>query len=794
MDILREQHSLVESALAYAGRGWLVVVLHGVQSQGNRLTCDCHKGRDCPNPGKHPRAAAWQTLATTDLNTIEGWWHQWPTSNVGILLGRASGVVDVEGDSPEAQIESERLLGGLRTPCYRSNRSVHRLFRLPPELVSSSTVAKVGNLELRLGTPKAAQSVVPPSLHASGIRYAWLPGLSPDDCSPAAFPPVLVELMQSQSLSNRNGHATDKELSFTMGADCDDLATAPGVAEGDRHKQLCRLVGSHLARFGPTPELWQLAYVWAERCHPPLPSDEVTKTVNRLAERETAKRFNGTTTAWTAQQAASPVIRPKVPGYRPFPTDVLLEPLRGLVLAGSKAIGCDPSFIALPALAATAAMLGNSRRIRLKGNWTEPAILWTAIVGYSGDKKTPAKMLALNPVYELQREAFAEATDQAAKYEEAKARYELELTRWKRNPIGDPPTKPAPPIARRVVVSDTTVEALAPILRDNVHGVLLARDELDGWFGSFDRYASGRGSDIPNWLSIHNALPITVDRKSGGTIFVDRAAVSICGGIQPRILRKSMRGVLRDSGMLARFVYAMPPRTKTGWTDATVEPSVMAHYASALDSLRELGRDAWQGEAFEPVELPLSREGLQLFKDHCNRLADERAVANDDVASVLSKLEAAAARLALIFQCLANPREPVSGENMRRGVDLADWFGHEAQRIFGIADETPVDEGLRRLAEWIAGRGGRITARELQQGRRDVTSAAEAEQRLMQLASSGYGTFGFEHQHTGRPVQVFRLHEASTSTEVEKPREKTTCVDVDSVDGSQNEDCERGWL
>jgi hypothetical protein len=34
--------------------------------------------------------------------------------------------------------------------------------------------------------------------------------------------------------------------------------------------------------------------------------------------------------------------------FRPFPVDALPEPIRGFVDAGSRAIGCDPSYLALP--------------------------------------------------------------------------------------------------------------------------------------------------------------------------------------------------------------------------------------------------------------------------------------------------------------------------------------------------------------------------------------------------------------------------------------------------------------
>ena len=129
-------------------------------------------------------------------------------------------------------------------------------------------------------------------------------------------------------------------------------------------------------------------------------------------------------------------------------------------------------------------------------------------------------------------------------YEAELAHYEKALAEWKRdkNTTGEPPTKPEAPQAERCIVSDTTVEALAPLLLANPRGLLLARDELAGWIGSFDRYAGGKGgADAAHWLSMHNGESIVVDRKTGipRTIYVPQAAVCVCGGIQPAILHRA---------------------------------------------------------------------------------------------------------------------------------------------------------------------------------------------------------------------------------------------------------------
>ena len=67
------------------------------------------------------------------------------------------------------------------------------------------------------------------------------------------------------------------------------------------------------------------------------------------------------------------------------------------------------------------------------------------------------------------------------------------------------PRPESPPPCDRRLVSDTTVEALVPILEANPRGVVLEMDELSGWLRSFNEYKGGRGKDVPHYLSMHRA-------------------------------------------------------------------------------------------------------------------------------------------------------------------------------------------------------------------------------------------------------------------------------------------------
>lgn len=82
--------TLLDYALKYAALGAAVFPVHSVAN--GKCTC----GKDCEQPGKHPRIKGWQHDATTDSEQIEKWWTSWPNSNIAWALPENIVVVDVD--------------------------------------------------------------------------------------------------------------------------------------------------------------------------------------------------------------------------------------------------------------------------------------------------------------------------------------------------------------------------------------------------------------------------------------------------------------------------------------------------------------------------------------------------------------------------------------------------------------------------------------------------------------------------------------------------------------------------
>jgi hypothetical protein len=487
--------------------------------------------------------------------------------------------------------------------------------------------------------------------------------------------------------------------------------------------------------------------------------------------------------------------------FRPFPVTALPAPAREFVAAGAKAIGCDPSYLALPLLVALAAAVGNTRRLMLKRGWFAPAIIWAVVIGESGTAKTPAFRLVMRPVRRRQERALERYVEEMKRYQVELARWEKDFAAWKRsrNAAGDPPEKPEPPRAVRYVVSDTTVEALAPILLANPRGLLLARDELAGWFGSFDRYAGkGKaGSDAANWLSMFSAETVTVDRKTGTppTIYVPHAAVCVTGGIQPGILQKALGQEHRESGLAARPLLAYPPRRVKKWTEADIDPAAEARLVELFDRLYDLEPDADDEGNPQPGVVRLSPDAKAAWTAYYDAHAVEQADLTGDLAAAWAKLEEYAARLALVVHLTrwagGDPTlrnvENLDAASMAAGITLTEWFKGEARRVYAMLAETEPERDTRRLVEWIGRKGGSVTARQAQQGCRWLKAPGAAEDALGALVKAGRGRWEYvgPAPKGGCPTRTFTLSTPSPPHETPATDvEEVGSVDVDNVDAT----------
>ncbi len=120
----------------------------------------------------------------------------------------------------------------------------------------------------------------------------------------------------------------------------------------------------------------------------------------------------------------------------------------------------------------------------------------------------------------------------------------------------------------RLIVNDATVAKLGGLLNENQHGLLLVRDELAGLLARLD--AEDAQSERAFYLEAFNGDgAFTYDPIGRGTIHIERATISIIGGIQPSrvapLVRVAATGS-KDDGLLQRLQLAVWPDDLRNWT------------------------------------------------------------------------------------------------------------------------------------------------------------------------------------------------------------------------------------
>ena len=768
--------SALEAARSYVRRGWSPIAV--------------------PHRAKAPSIRGWQDLRLTN-NDLSKHFDGEP-KNVGVLLGVPSGnLVDLDLDSAEAVADAKIAAPPTNAIFGRKGKpSSHRLYRCSdPSPKTTRFVDPVDGEAICEIRSTGSQTLFPPSVHPSGDQVTWESDGEPGVVTAAELENAARAIAATAVLAKHwpaKGRRHDAALALAGG-----LLRA-GVLVGLAEGFVVAIAG--IAGDDEVEDRRRAV----ESTHQRIAAGRPATGWSTLSEIVGNKVVNAVRKWLKIPLGGVPSNPEAILPWRRFPVELLPEPFRSFVDAGAKAIGCDPAFIALPALATAAAAIGTTRCIRLKRSWEEPVMVWALTVGRSGTMRSPAFDLAVKPLRDQQAVAVQEYHDAMKEYEREEIKYEEALKKWKaktkaKGPKGDPPSKPKRPVLHRYICSDVTVEAIADVLQYAPRGLLLARDELSGLIRSFNAYRQGRGGDEAHWLEMFRAGELLVDRKTARTIYVRRAGVSICGTIQRGTLTRAFGREYFENGMIARFLLCDPPSPKKKWTESDVPRRVEANYAKVIRKLLTLRHTTIDGDPL-PVPVRLTdkakAEWVAFFDEHAAVQAD---LTDDDLAAAFSKLEGYAARFALIVhlirraagdQTLADAKA-VDEQSIRVGVALARWFCHETQRIYQSLGENEQQTEQRRLVDWIQRRGGSVTVREVQQNHRRYATAEEARAALELLVEAEIGKWvpPPPGPKGGRPSERFEVVYSANAYETSTPDSANGgFVDVDAVDRGEGAD------
>ena len=343
-----------------------------------------------------------------------------------------------------------------------------------------------------------------------------------------------------------------------------------------------------------------------------------------------------------------------------FPLELLPQPWRGWVADTAIGAGAPSAYVAQALLAAVAGLSGAGIVVHLAAAWTEPLVLWQALVGRASSGKSPA----LAPVRALL----------AALQEEFGG--------------GDAAgTKPF------FLLADGAAEPLAEALAAAPRGVMLWRDEPSGRLAFLD---DSMAKDRSRWLEAWQAGPVVLQGARHASRH-ERCPMSVLISIRPDRLLAALgkddprKGNPRqdEDGLAARLLY--------GWPDPPAFRPIAERRAArdeqALDLLRSIGRVA--RSPADPLVLALDESAAKAFNAFLAGLHGLVQRAEGLEADWLGKGSGTVARLAGVLALLAWAGSGVGGAPGKialefdggRGTPVVGLFA--AARLPGVRSRRP---------------------------------------------------------------------------------------------------------
>jgi replicative DNA helicase len=215
----------------------------------------------------------WADVATCDTKMLNGWFDNYPDSNIGIACGKRSGIIAIDIDAAHGGFDSLTELIGQhgalpQTPTSKTgNGGEHILFKHPGVEIRNSAGKLGKGIDIR---GDGGYIVAPPSVHPNGNVYEWV--IRPSEVELADMPEWMVELLREPEKPREKEQVEE--------------AT---IVEGGRNDYLTKMAGAMRRKgFSEDAIFSALQIDNREKCRPPLSDGEVLQ-ISKSVMRYTAE-------------------------------------------------------------------------------------------------------------------------------------------------------------------------------------------------------------------------------------------------------------------------------------------------------------------------------------------------------------------------------------------------------------------------------------------------------------------------------------------------------------------------
>lgn len=365
-----------------------------------------------------------------------------------------------------------------------------------------------------------------------------------------------------------------------------------------------------------------------------------------------------------------------------FPIHTFPAFIQKYILEINEKLNFPVDYIGASVLLAACVSVGMTHKARVKNGWEESLAIFLLLIGPPGINKSNPLAKAIEDIQKRDGLFFKDFIDKTKDYEKLKASKPKEKEKEEYE-------LPEPPIRKQSIIGDTTGEAMLCVLRDNPKGCGLIQDEGAGIFKALNRYNAGNEEET--LLSIFNNKAISINRKGGGSLYIENPFLAIGGTSQPEVIKEIFSKSNRnESGLSDRFIYAWPSNvSRPYFNEKELDYNVLLDYSTVIKRLFLL--DFKQTE-FGPAPhiLQFDADAKRAFIEWSNRNTDLiNQTDNNRFKSIYSKLEIYTIRLSLAMQliswgCHESEKEAIELKSVQAAIELAEYFRITAHKMAGL--------------------------------------------------------------------------------------------------------------
>ena len=373
---------------------------------------------------------------------------------------------------------------------------------------------------------------------------------------------------------------------------------------------------------------------------------------------------------------ATPEPEPEPP-QQSFPLEVFPQDVQNFITSLGATLNFSPDFCAVAVMYSIAVLNGNKYKLRVKTGWDTQTLFWFAIVGERGTMKSHPINTIIRPIKHIDERSMDI-------HEKEMEEYEAQLSTVKKSER----STMRRPVFKQVMINDITLESIHDVHTFNRRGLGYFRDELSGFFNSFNQYRR-TGSDEQFWLESFNNQSYVVNRVGRSKIIHD-PMISIAGTIQPDVLGK-IAAAHSQNGLTDRFLYTKSEKNIHPINKNTIDPAWMKWWDERLNTANRFF-EYLDRQDTTILELPPQCMDMLIEIDmrYCN--AQRSDDTNEPMKNYISKAKTYLPRfillMALIDTVIDGTTPAITPDHVRKADKIMQYFISSASEIFSSADRS----------------------------------------------------------------------------------------------------------